>query len=135
MSFSCHFQILPTISEVQLTLLTVLTVLRVKSAVPLKWQVGFENGMKMIPIFTIIFISKMHYITGTYFFSQWPELSIRDIVRYVLKLWQSAFLLYCRRLAIGLDLVFCELHITCFVLSEKKSFLCNWWAHKDKLKL
>ena len=55
----CHFQILPTISEVQLTLLTVLTVLRVKSAVPLKWQVGFENGMKMTPIFTIIFISKM----------------------------------------------------------------------------
>ena len=24
-----------------------------------RWQVGFENGMKMTPIFTIIFISKM----------------------------------------------------------------------------
>ena len=32
---------------------------RVKSAVTLKWQVGFENGIKMTPIFTIIFISKM----------------------------------------------------------------------------
>jgi hypothetical protein len=31
----------------------------VKSAVSLKWQVGFENGMKMTPIFIIIFISKM----------------------------------------------------------------------------
>ena len=37
----------------------VLYVLQVKSAVALKWQVGFENGMKMTPIFTIIFISKM----------------------------------------------------------------------------
>jgi hypothetical protein len=31
----------------------------VKSAVSLKWHVGFENGMKMTPIFTTIFISKM----------------------------------------------------------------------------
>ena len=31
----------------------------VKSAVSLKQHVGFENGMKMTPIFTIIFISKM----------------------------------------------------------------------------
>jgi hypothetical protein len=28
----------------------------------------------------------VRYITGTYFVSQWPELSIRDIVQYVLKL-------------------------------------------------
>ena len=35
------------------------TVHMVKSAVALKWQVGFENGMKMTPIFTIIFNSKM----------------------------------------------------------------------------
>ena len=34
-------------------------VLYVKSAISLKWQVGFENDMKMTPIFTIIFISKM----------------------------------------------------------------------------
>ena len=27
--------------------------------VSLKWYVGFENGRKMTPIFTIIFISKM----------------------------------------------------------------------------
>ena len=26
-----------------------------KSAVSLKWHIGFENGMKMTPIFTIIF--------------------------------------------------------------------------------
>ena len=32
---------------------------RVKSAVSLKWQVGFENCMKIAPIFTIIFTSKM----------------------------------------------------------------------------
>ena len=31
----------------------------VKSAVALKWQVEFKNDMKMTPIFTIIFISKM----------------------------------------------------------------------------
>ena len=31
----------------------------VKSAVSLKQHVVFENGMKMTPIFTIIFISKM----------------------------------------------------------------------------
>ena len=52
MLFSCHFQILLTISEIQLTLHKVHTVHMVKSAVSLKWQVGFENGMKMTPIFT-----------------------------------------------------------------------------------
>ena len=31
----------------------------------------------------------VHYTTGTYFFSRWPELSIQDIVRYVLKLWRA----------------------------------------------
>ena len=35
------------------------TVHTVKSAVALKWQVGFENGIKMTPIFTFIFNSKM----------------------------------------------------------------------------
>ena len=62
MSFSCHFQIICAISELQLTLHqvhTVHTVHTVKSAVALKWQVGFENGIKMTPIFTIIFNSKM----------------------------------------------------------------------------
>ena len=59
MSFLCHFQILLAISELQLTLPYVLYVLDVKSAVALKWQVGFENGIKMTPIFTIIFNSKM----------------------------------------------------------------------------
>ena len=59
MSILCHFQIQLTISELQLTLPKVHTVHTVKSAVALKWQVGFENGMKLTPIFTIIFISKM----------------------------------------------------------------------------
>ena len=59
MLISCHFQILLAISEIQLTLHKVHTVHTVKSAVSLKWQVGFENGMKMTPIFIIIFISKM----------------------------------------------------------------------------
>ena len=59
MAFSCHFQILLAISEVQLALRQVHTVHTVKSAVSLKWQVGFENGMKVTPIFIIIFISKM----------------------------------------------------------------------------
>ena len=59
MPFSCHFQIQLAISELQLTLPKVHTVHTVKSAVDLKWQVGFENGMKLTPIFTIIFISKM----------------------------------------------------------------------------
>ena len=61
MSFLCHFQNLLAISELQLTLHqvhTVHTVHTVKSAVALKWQVGFENGIKMTPIFTIIFNSK-----------------------------------------------------------------------------
>ena len=56
MLFSCHFQILLAISELQLTLHKVHTI---KSAVSLKWQVGFENDMKMTPISTIIFSSKM----------------------------------------------------------------------------
>ena len=59
MLLSCHFQILQTISEIELTSHKVHTVHTVKSAVALKWQVGFENGMKLTPIFTIIFISKM----------------------------------------------------------------------------
>ena len=59
MLFSCHFQILLAISEIQLTLHKVHTVHTVKSDVSLKWQVGFENDMKMTPIFTIIFVSKI----------------------------------------------------------------------------
>ena len=59
MSFSCHFQIQLAISELQLNLPKVHTVHTVKSAVALKWQVGFENGIKMTPIFTNIFNSKM----------------------------------------------------------------------------
>ena len=59
MSISCHFHIQLAISELQLTLPKVHTVHTVKLAVALKWQVGFENGMKLTPIFTIIFISKM----------------------------------------------------------------------------
>ena len=59
MLFSCHFQILLAISEIQLTLQYVLYVLYVKSAVSLKWSVGFENDMKITPIFTITFSSKM----------------------------------------------------------------------------
>ena len=55
----CHFQIQLAISELQLTLPKVHTVHTGKSAVALQWQVGFENGMKLTPIFTIIFISKM----------------------------------------------------------------------------
>ena len=45
--------------EIQLTLPYVVYVLYVKSAVSLKWQVGFENDMKLTPIFTIIFVSKI----------------------------------------------------------------------------
>ena len=59
MSFLCHFQILLAISEVQPTLHQVHTVHTVKSAVSLKWQVGFENDMKLTPVFTIIINSKM----------------------------------------------------------------------------
>ena len=59
MLISCHFQILLAISEVQLTLHKVHTVHTVKSAVSLKWQVGFENDMKLLPVFTIIINSKM----------------------------------------------------------------------------
>ena len=66
MSFSCHFQIQLAISELQLTLPKVHTVHTVKSAVPLKWQVGFENGMKMTPIFTIIFSSEMLFDSSLY---------------------------------------------------------------------
>ena len=59
MSFSCHFQILLAISEIQLTLLYVPDVINIKSVVSLKWSVGFENDMKITPIFTITFSSKM----------------------------------------------------------------------------
>ena len=59
MSFLCHFQILLAISEIQLNLPYVLYVLYVKSVVSRKWQVGFENDMKITPIFTITFSSKM----------------------------------------------------------------------------
>ena len=52
-------KILLAISEIQLTLPYVLYVLYVKSAVSLKWSVGFENDMKITPIFTITFSSKM----------------------------------------------------------------------------
>ena len=47
------------ISEIQLTLHKVHTVHSVKSAVFLEWQVGFENDIKMTPIFTINFSSKI----------------------------------------------------------------------------
>ena len=42
-----------------------------------RWQVGFENGMKMTPIFNHHFYLKNANLTehGTFFFSQWPELS------------------------------------------------------------
>ena len=50
MLISCHFQILLAISEIQLTLHKVHTVHTVKSAVSLKWQVGFKNDMKITPI-------------------------------------------------------------------------------------
>ena len=59
MLFLCHFQILLAILEIQLTLRKVHTVHTVKSAMSLKWQVGFENNMKITPIFTITFSSKM----------------------------------------------------------------------------
>ena len=59
MLISCHFQFLLAISELQLTLHKVHTVHTVKSAVALKWQVGFENDMKLTPVFTIIINSKM----------------------------------------------------------------------------
>ena len=59
MFISCHFQILLAISELQLTLHKLHTVHTVKSAVALKWQVGYENDMKLIPVFTIIINSKM----------------------------------------------------------------------------
>ena len=45
--------------KIQLTLHKVHTVHTVKSAVSLKWQVGFENDMKLTPVFTIIINSKM----------------------------------------------------------------------------
>ena len=59
MLISCHFQILLAIPEIELTLHQVHTVHTVKLAVSLKWQVGFENDMKITPIFTITFSSKM----------------------------------------------------------------------------
>ena len=42
-----------------LSLRKVHTVHTVKSAVPLKWQLGFENVMKLTPVFFIIINSKM----------------------------------------------------------------------------
>ena len=42
------------------------TVHTVKLAVPLKWQVGFENGIEMTPIFTIIFSSEMLFDSALY---------------------------------------------------------------------
>ena len=59
MTFSCHLQILLAISEIQLTLPYVPYVLNVKSSVSLKWSVGFGNDMKVTPIFTVTFSSKM----------------------------------------------------------------------------
>ena len=59
MCYFHHFQILLAISEIQLTLHKVHTIHTVKSAVSLKWQVGFENDMKLTPVFTIIINSKM----------------------------------------------------------------------------
>ena len=64
MLFSCHFQIILAISEIQLTLHKVHTVHTVKSAVSLKWQVGFENDMKLTPIFTITFSSNDVILTN-----------------------------------------------------------------------
>ena len=55
MSFSnpmCHFRAAADFTRLH-------TVHTVKSAVALKWHVGFENGMKMTPIFTIIFNLKI----------------------------------------------------------------------------
>ena len=53
------------------------TVHTVKSAVSLKWQVGFENDMKITPIFTIIFSSKILtrqcFTSLEHTFYQWPE--------------------------------------------------------------
>ena len=57
MSFSnptCHFR-----DTADFTVCTVLYVLYGKSAVSLKWQVGFENEMKITPIISITFSSKM----------------------------------------------------------------------------
>ena len=59
MLISCHFQILLAILEIRPTLHKVHTVHTVKSVVSLKWQVGFENDMKLTPVFTIIINSKM----------------------------------------------------------------------------
>ena len=90
MLISCHFQILLAISEIKLTLPYVLYVLYVKSAVSLKWQVGFENDENNTYFHHHFYLKDanltVHYITGTHFFSRWPELSIQDIVWYVLKL-------------------------------------------------
>ena len=81
MLISCHFQILLAISELQLTLLYVLYVLYVKSVVALKWQVGFENDMKLTPIFTINFSSKMLIKSASH---HWNRVSKgRDVPRDV----------------------------------------------------
>ena len=49
---TCHFGDTADLHKVH-------TVHTVKAAVSLKWQVGFENDMKITPIFTITFRSKM----------------------------------------------------------------------------
>ena len=91
MLFSIHLQILLAISEIQLTLPYVPYVLNVKSAVSLKWSVGFEKDMIITLIFTITFSSKMlikQCFTSLEhaFFRQWPEFTVGDILWYVLKL-------------------------------------------------
>ena len=90
MFISCHFQILLAISEIQLTLHKVHTVYTVKSAVSLKWQVLFENDIKITTIFTIIFSSKMLSDSALHhwniLFYRWPEFTVGDILWYVLKL-------------------------------------------------
>ena len=69
MLISCHFQTLLAISELQLTLHKVHTVDTVKSAVALKWQVGFENDMKLTPVFFIIINSKMLIKSALYYWN------------------------------------------------------------------
>ena len=67
-----------------MTLHQVHTVHTVKLAVSLKWQVGFENDMKITPISTINFSSKMLIKSASYrwkiLFSRWPEFTVGDIV-------------------------------------------------------
>ena len=89
-SLSTYDSISPTVNSGHRLKKYVLYVL-VKSAVYLKWQVGFENDMKITPIFTITFSSKMLirqcFTSLTYFFRWWPQFTVGDILSYVLKLW------------------------------------------------